>query len=199
MTTAERNLDGGAAPPLSDAQLVRASLRDRERFWQLYERYVDAIYWYALPRTRSAAVADDIVSETMLAAFEHIASFDPDKGSFAAWLFVIARRKLIDQQRAHRRFWRYVRRHGTVHEISVDEELLTRILRDEEITTVYSAFEQLSSDDQDILALRYSAGLSTRDIANILKINDAAARQRLTRARQRIARRLGEVQEEDDD
>jgi RNA polymerase sigma-70 factor (ECF subfamily) len=109
VATKERDLESGATRADIDLQLVQASLRDRQLFWRLYERYVDPIYWYALPRTRSAAAADDIVSETMLAAFEHLESFDPQKGSFATWLFVIARRKIIDQQRAHRRFWRYVR------------------------------------------------------------------------------------------
>ena len=171
----------------SDAQLVREALHDRQLFWRLYERYVDAIYWYALPRTRSGATADDIVSETMLAAFEHLAAFDAGRGSFASWLFVIARRKLIDHQRAHRRFWRYVRRHSPRMSSTGHDELLTRIIWDEEIAAVYAAYEGLSTDDQDILALRYSAGLSTQEIGAVLKISDAAARQRLTRARRRIA------------
>lgn len=185
MTTGGCELERGTSAA-SDVELVQESLRDRQRFWRLYERYVDAIYWYALPRTRSTAVADDIVGETMLAAYEHLDRFDAGKGSFASWLFVIARRKIIDHQRAHRRFWRYVRRHESRSDATGDE-LLAGVLRDEEIAAVYAAFERISTDDQDILALRYSAGLSTREIAGVLEISDAAARQRLSRARRRIA------------
>jgi len=175
------------APITSDAQLVRDALGNQQQFWRLYERYVDAIYWYALPRTRSAADADDIVSETMLAAFEHLATFDAGKGSFATWLFIIARRKIVDHQRTYRRFWRYVRRHGPHPDATSIDEMLSDVLRDEEIATVYGAYQQLSRGDKDILALRYSAGLSTKEIGGVLAISDAAARQRLARARRRIA------------
>lgn len=190
MASNECKLDADRLPAASDQFLVRESLRDRQLFWRLYERYVDPIYWYALPRTRSATAADDIVSETMLAAFEHLESFDPRKGSFAAWLFVIARHKIIDHQRAHKRFWRYVRGRAAPHVQTMDEDALAKVLRDEEIAMVYAGFERLSNADRDILALRYSAGLSTRDIGRVLGISDAAARQRLTRARQRLADRL---------
>jgi RNA polymerase sigma factor (sigma-70 family) len=77
--------------------------------------------------------------------------------------------------------------------------MLSRVLRDEEIAVVYNGFEQLSNADRDILALRYSAGLSTHDISSVLGISDAAARQRLSRARQRLAMRLGELTGDDDE
>ena len=190
MTIDDYELDSRRAQVASDGQLVRDAVEDRQLFWRLYKRYVDAIYWYALPRTGSAAAADDIVSETMLAAFEHLESFDSDKGSFATWIFVIARRKIADHHRAHRRFWRYVRRHGSGANTSPNDELLARVLRDEEIAAVHVAYEQLTTDDQDLLALRYSAGLSTKEIGDVLEITDGAARQRLSRARRRIAGRL---------
>jgi RNA polymerase sigma factor (sigma-70 family) len=188
-------LDCGFRPVASDAQLVRDAVQDRQLFWRLYERYADAIYWYALPRTGSAAAADDIVSETMLAAFEHLERFDPDKGGFATWLFVIARRKIVDRQRAHRRFWRYVRRHSPGTQVTSDDDLLANVLRNEEIAEVFAAYDQLTTDEQDILALRYSAGLATKEIAEVLGISDAAARQRLSRARRRIADELAKKKE----
>jgi RNA polymerase sigma-70 factor (ECF subfamily) len=196
VTTREHERAHTTPTAAGDAQFVRAALSDRDLFWQLYERYVDAIFWYALPRTGSAAASDDIVSETMLAAFERLESFDANKGSFATWLFVIARRKIIDRQRAHRRLWRYVRSHGPGSP-TASEDLLAGVLRDEEIAAVYAAYEQLSSADQEIVALRYSAGLSTREISGVLGISDAAARQRLSRARSRLATHMNGKSEDE--
>ena len=70
-----------------DAALVAVACRDRREFARLYERYADRLYRYALAQTGSAVAADDIVSETMVAALEGLSRFDSTRGSFAGWLF----------------------------------------------------------------------------------------------------------------
>lgn len=173
-------------PAISDDDLVRAALGDTRHFRLLYERYANRIYWYALPRTRSAALADDVVSETFLTAIERLEYFNPDKGSFAGWIFTIARNKIIDTQRYHRRVWRLVSQHGHRLELMAEQEALDGILRDERIAGVQQAFTKLSAADQEIIGLRYSAGLSSQEMSEVLGISDAAVRKRLSRAVQRI-------------
>ncbi len=87
-----------------DAALVAMALVDRAAFGHLYTRYADRLYWYALGRTGSDAVADDVVLDTMMAALEGLRRFDPTRGSFAGWLFTIAARRIADRDRSHRRF-----------------------------------------------------------------------------------------------
>jgi DNA-directed RNA polymerase specialized sigma24 family protein len=96
-----------ASVPLdSDEALAVAARTDADCFAQLYLRYSNRIYRYALGRTRSTTVADDIVSDTMMSAMEGINGFNPDRGSFASWIFTIAGRRISDHQRGHRRLWR---------------------------------------------------------------------------------------------
>ncbi len=177
-------------PVISDEDLVRAALEDTRHFRLLYERYADRIYWYALPRTRSAVVADDVVSETFLAALERLEYFNPERGNFAGWIFTIARNKMIDHQRYHRRLWRFVSRHSHRQELDAEQEAMDEVLREERIARVQSAFQQLSAADQEILGLRYSAGLSSQEISEVIGISDAAVRKRLSRATERMSRLL---------
>lgn len=188
MVSRRRSLERPAGgPAIGDNDLVRAALEDSRHFRLLYERYADRIYWYALPRTRSATVADDVVSETFLTALERLDRFDPERGSFAGWIFTIARHKIIDQQRYHRRIWRFVSRHSAHLDLDAEQTALDRVLREEEVQEIHHAFRELSRADQEIISLRYSAGLSSQEISDVLGITNQAARKRLSRATQRLA------------
>lgn len=178
-------------PGTDDEVLVQAAVDDPRNFHLLYERYVDRVFWYALSRTRSAADADDVVSETMLAALEHLSSFDPAKGSFAGWLFTIARRKSIDHQRHHQRLLRFLARQRPPEDLVEEQEALERLVRDEDAGRVFAAFQELSKANQDVITLRYSAGLSSKEISDVLGITDSAARMRVSRATRRLGELLG--------
>ncbi len=96
----------------SDAELAVAACRDPAAFEQLYLRYADRIFRFVVGQTGSTSLAEDIAGETMIAAFENLHRFDPDLGSFAAWLFTIARRRTVDEQRRLARLWRALSRRG---------------------------------------------------------------------------------------
>lgn len=173
-----------------DAALVAAARRDRREFAGLYERYVDRLYRYALARTGSETVADDIVSETMVAALEGLARFDPTRGSFAGWLFAIAARKLADRGRRQGRVQRLVGRLRGAE--SSHEDTLETVIRGEEAATVRRLLARLSSRDRELVLLRYSAGLNSSEIAEALGMSSGAARVRLMRVLQRLAAELGD-------
>lgn len=175
---------------LSDEQIVAMTLDDRGYFRLLYQRYADRIYWYATARTGSETVADDVVSEAMLAALEHLERWDPERGTFAAWLFVIAQRKLIDQQRAYQRIRRLVSRIQQLREPQAEADALDHLLEEERASEVRDALARLPRKDREIIALRFAAGLSGEEIAAVLEISHVAARKRLSRAQQRLARQM---------
>lgn len=187
MTTPER-IDAPQA--VADALLVERALQDRRMFGALYERYADRLYRYALQRCASPEAADDVVSETMLAALETLHRFDPVRGSFAAWLFTIAARRAADQHRRRARFWRAMNRRRPVP--APLDETTEQVLRQDEYRMVRASLAALSESDRELLLLRYAAELSGREIAEMLSITEANARVRLQRARQRLAEQLGD-------
>lgn len=175
---------------LDDEQIVAMALDDRGYFRLLYQRYADRIYWYATARTGSETVADDVVSEAMLAALENLERWDPARGTFAAWLFVIAQRKVVDQQRAYQRIRRLVARIQHFREPQAAPDMLDHVLDQERALGVQEALDQLPRRDREVIALRFAAGLSGEEIAAVLEISHAAARKRLSRAQQRLARQM---------
>jgi RNA polymerase sigma-70 factor (ECF subfamily) len=69
---------------------------------QWLDRHGDALYAYALARTRNAAAAEDLVQETLLAAYAGRESF---RGGSAerTWLVGILKHKVIDHLRRGQR------------------------------------------------------------------------------------------------
>lgn len=175
-----------------DAEQVQRAVEDRRAFEPLYHRYGDRIWRYALQRTGSPAAADDVLSETILGALESLERFDPERGSFASWIFTIASRRISDQQRGHRRLWQLINRAGK-YEQRIMPDPLSSIVTGIDAARVRAAVAKLPEPDREIVILRYSADLSTRTIANIVGLTDGAVRVRLHRARQRLATELEDL------
>ena len=176
----------------TDEELAVAAQADVRNFDRLYERYADRIYAYALSRTGSPETADDLVGETMLAALENLHRFDSQRGSFATWLFTIASRRIADQHRTHRRFWRYVTTRWRPDAPAPDlTEWAERADRDVRVRRIVG---RLAESHREVVALRYVADLPIADIAALLGISEAAVKMRLNRALHNVANML----EEDD-
>ena len=124
-------------------------------------------YGYArLSRDREAA--DDLVSETFLAAIRAIGSFDPRQGTVYGWLLGIARNKLHDHfrraQRASEREPSVADVVADASSISPDMELLAAETRD----AVLRALDNLNDDERFAIEWKYVESLSVREIAERL-------------------------------
>ena len=84
---------------LSD--LITAARQDPAAFGKLYDRYVQPLYRYLYSRLGSVHEAEDITSQTFMAAYEALPKYR-EQGQFAAWLFQIARSKMNDHFRRNR-------------------------------------------------------------------------------------------------
>ncbi|HXF46202.1 MAG TPA: sigma-70 family RNA polymerase sigma factor, partial [Burkholderiaceae bacterium] len=76
------------------ALLAQAATGDARAATELYRRHARAVYRYAWLASGSEAEAADVLQEAFLAAFERAHGFDPQRGSFAAYLCGIARHLL---------------------------------------------------------------------------------------------------------
>jgi RNA polymerase sigma-70 factor (ECF subfamily) len=86
---------------VSDEALVAGlAAADPDATAVLVRRFEARVYGLALSITREREVAEEVAQDAFLRAWRYAASFDPRRGSAAAWLLGIARNAALDHVRA---------------------------------------------------------------------------------------------------
>ena len=146
---------------------------------------VRRVYAYVAYRLGDGPDAEDVTSEVFERALRYRESYDPRKGDPLAWLIGIARRCVADAALSSR-----------------PSEPLADDIRDEadpsgpavERLTVRAAVASLEERDRELIALRYGADLTARQIAKALEMRTNAVEVALHRALGRLRDRLGEAE-----
>ena len=88
-----------------DASLLLDIARDRDRraFERLYDRHHRLVHGLAWRMLGDPGEAEDVLQLVFLRAWERADSFDPARGSVAAWLCVMTRSRCLDRLRQRRR------------------------------------------------------------------------------------------------
>src|SRR3954452_24974510 len=170
-------------PETSDAELLtRVAERDREAFELLYGRYVRSVFGLALRRLRDRQRAEDAVQETFAAVWRSAASYRPERGPAAPWLYAVARNAIVDRFRAK------AEPAGEVPEIvSAEPGPADRAEASFVSWRVHRALEELPPREREVIELAYWSGLSQSEIAEYLHIPLGTVKTRTRSALARLA------------
>ncbi len=147
----------------SDEQLIRAAQADPQAFDALYRRYVERIYTYLYSFTYNARDAEDMTAQTFLSAWKGLRHYR-EKGTFAAWLFRIARNKARD---LHRQKHTHITL-DDIGDLPAELDTAAGFESEENLRRVITLIGQLDPDQVGLLRLRFGAGLSYAEIGAVL-------------------------------
>lgn len=157
------------------------------RFDALYQaHHADVLLYFMRRLPRSDA--EDAAAEVFTVAWRRIDDVPQDGGALA-WLFGVAHRVLAN----HRRGWR--RRLRLSHKLGGLGAPFTatpesQVIRSAEDELLLTALSRLRWRDQEVLKLATWEQLSYVSIGELFGIGEAAVRQRVSRARKRLAKEL---------
>jgi RNA polymerase sigma-70 factor (ECF subfamily) len=193
--------------PPPDLDLALQAKKDPCQFVALYQRHYRRVYVYHLSRTSNAQDAQDLTSETFMAALDSLPAFRPAAGnghehSFAAWLFGIARHKLADffQKRVPQSSLEEVgeRQAGDNPLRTVDYPLASTDHQPEQaavqrsdLTRLRQLLALLPEERADALSLRYFSELSLAEVAQVMGKSEAAVKMLVYRGLQELRDRFG--------
>ena len=182
-----------AADPRSDAQLLADARRDPEAFGVLYDRHAVAVLGFFARRTACPATAADLTAETFAQAYASRRRYRDTGAPATAWLFTIARRQLAGFLRSQAVDDRARRRLG-IAPATLDERSYERIEELADLRELRGALEaalaSLPADQAAAIRLRVLHELSYADVAGRLGCSEGAARVRVCRGLDRLARLL---------
>lgn len=170
-----------------DTGQVAAARRDPEAFGALYDRYVQPVYRYLLSRLRNQEEAQDLTSQTFLAAYQAFPRYRHN-GHFPAWLFAIARSRWVDHLRKIRREQRTVDPGGE----DGYEDPIQQALANERSVALRQLVDRLPEEEQELLRLRFVADLSFDEMGVLLGRNKDAVKKSVYRLLARMQSQLEE-------
>ena len=172
-----------------DRLVRRAVAGDHRAFASIYDEYTGRVYAYVRQRLGDPAEAEDVTAIVFLKVYEALPRYDHRGVPFSAWLFQIARNAVIDRYR----------RAGRLPHVSpieeadnapaptdVEREVLARF----DAERIREAMELLTDEQSEVLELRFFAGLTAPEAAQVTGRTPGAVKALQHRAIASLARVL---------
>jgi RNA polymerase sigma-70 factor (ECF subfamily) len=177
---------------LDDAAIERlvddARSGDALAFGQLFDHFHLPIYRYVASRVHSPADTEDLTQLVFVKALEALPRYESRGIPFGGWLFRLARNAVVD-------FTRTRHEHADLDAV-IDHgaggpgpEDLAMI--NQEIDAIGAALAALTDDQREAIELRFFAGLSAREAADVMGRQEGTIRGLQFRAIAALRRQLG--------
>lgn len=172
------------APTLLD--LVRRTAQgDRKAFSAIYDETAAKLFGVALQILRQRDLAEDVVQESFVTAWERAREFDPVRGSVMSWLTTIVRHRAIDLLR------RRASRGDTRSE--GDEALLTlasaeteRSDRGADLAALQRCLDELEARPRKVVMMSYVHGYTHEELAAKLEVPIGTIKSWIRRSLERL-------------
>jgi RNA polymerase sigma-70 factor (ECF subfamily) len=174
----------------AQAALVAAVARQRDRaaFTRLFEHFAPRLKGFLLRQGGDAALAEEIVQDTLATLWRKAELFDPEKSSLSTWLYRIARNRRIDLSRRDRSD-RIDPDDPVLHPPApADADRLLDAQQREDI--LRTAMEGLPPEQRELVRLAFFDGLSHAQVAERTGQPLGTVKSRLRLAFTRLRRAL---------
>jgi len=173
---------------LSDADVWdRVVAHDGQAFAELFDRHSRAVYNHCFRRTADWSMAEDLTSVVFLETWRLRKRVRLNDDSVLPWLLAVANNCVRNATRSRNRYRRLLAKlPGPEESIAPDAEATARVDDETAMGRLLEVVQQLSGEDQEVIALCDWSGLSYEEAATALGLPVGTIKSRLTRARRRL-------------
>ena len=159
--------------------LILKSQADSEAFRPLYEKYYKRIFLFVYHRIGEKAMTADITAQVFLKALLNIKKFSFRGLPFSAWLFRIALNECNDFFRKNKRIRLVSIEDGMIDHLH--EELTAEARLEDLKRTLPDILQKLTTDELQLIELRFFEQRPFKDVADILGITETYAKVKVYR------------------
>jgi RNA polymerase sigma-70 factor (ECF subfamily) len=134
---------------------------------------------------------EEIVSETWSNVAKDLKKFKGDYSAFTAWLYAIARNRIVDASRKRDRTIRPQSELDEANWIPSGQDVAKEFEADEKVKSIIAAINRLPEAQAEVLMLRVVSDLSVEEVAKIVKKNANAVRVLAHRGMNTLKEELG--------
>jgi RNA polymerase sigma factor (sigma-70 family) len=176
------------------ALLARIAQQDEAALSELYDRYARVLYSFAFKSLGSVEESEETVLDVFSQVWRIAERYDSSKGRADAWLFMLARSRILDRLRAKQRAAKLPTTPIELEESQIqiadpDVDLVEDVLIAERRAQVLAALDSLPAEQRLVIELAYYKGLSQSQIAaqTGLSLGTVKTRARLGLSKLRVA------------
>ena len=145
----------------------------------IFNTYYDKIYSFTLLRVGNIQNAEDIASDVFVRVVEKIDTYRPEKAALSTWIFSIAINEIKMYYRGRKVTGSLDELYKLADRLNIEEELL----RQDERVHLCQAISELNDRQKNAVLLKYFAGLSNRQVSEIMGLSETNVETILYRAK----------------
>ena len=182
-------LGGNISPSDDDLSLVkRIGLRDTAAMETFYKRHASSVYSFAYRRMNDAALADEVVNDTLYQAWVSAKTFAA-QSSPKTWLLGIAKNKILDALRSKGRL--EARTQDTSEEdqqafADTTPGAYAQLLVKQKSQHLSQCFDDLPPEQRACMHLSFVEGMTLAEIAQVMTIPANTVATRIHHAKRKL-------------
>lgn len=158
------------------------TIKAEQNFDAIYETHKSAVLGYFVKRTNSHEDAEDLTSEVFLTLHKHLPNYDESKSPLSAYIFVIARSRLMNYYRDKKITVSYDDAMGT-NTSNGEEDFADQVVNVLETRSIVAGLlKHLSDRERDVIILRYFGNHSPKEISEKTGTSEGNVRVITTRS-----------------
>lgn len=158
---------------------------NKEAFSELISNIKTDLYKIAKTRLHSEDDIADAIQETIISAYKYINKLKKNE-NFKKWIITILINKCND-------LYKKDKKNKTISINELSEDIYKFNIKEIEELEINDILNVLKDDEKIIITLYYLENYTSKEIANILKINESTVRTKILRAKNKIKSSLGGI------
>jgi RNA polymerase sigma-70 factor, ECF subfamily len=181
-----RIAEGPPAEAADSELLKQIAMGSEEAFRILWDRFGAGVYTLCRRRLGDVGAAEDATQEAFTSVWRRAGTFDPARGSVAAWLYAVARNAAAQ----------LVRRRQAGATMTVLDDQTADVENDPVMgLALHAALTRLPATEREVLELAYFEDRTQSEVAERLRLPLGTVKTRTRSGLHRLARYLEDSQE----